>query len=166
MPTPKLFRSSSARSNVSSSSVAAAAPAKDKGITQKTTRTSEDDSALGSSSSLREVWVAANQESPREHVTGGLLSGLGGSITNGYLPFSADFGWEVNVQKNLAPPPGQQIVVTKASMDTPEIADAILKGVNTFMEAVPPLLKSLDEVAKVHPFVSGAGNFLQPTRDA
>jgi hypothetical protein len=51
-------------------------------------------------------------------------------------------------------------------MDTPEIAEAILKGVNTFMEAVPPLLKSLDEVAKVHPFISGADHFLQPIRDA
>jgi len=43
----------------------------------------------------------------------------------------------------------------KALLDTPQIADAIQKGVNAFMEAVPSLMKALDEVAKVHPFISG-----------
>ena len=43
----------------------------------------------------------------------------------------------------------------KALLDTPQIADAIQKGANTFMEAVPSLMKALDEVAKVHPFISG-----------
>jgi hypothetical protein len=42
-----------------------------------------------------------------------------------------------------------------ALVNTPQIADAIEKGVNTFMEAVPALMKVLDEVAKVHPFISG-----------
>jgi len=57
--------------------------------------------------------------------------------------------------------PGQEAVVdtlaapVKALLDTPQIADAIQKGVNTFMEAVPSLMKALDEVAKVHPFISG-----------
>lgn len=60
---------------------------------------------------------------------------------------------------------GQQTVVdtlavpAKALMDTPQIAESIQKGVNTFMEAVPILMKALDEVAKVHPFISGAGPF-------
>ena len=40
-------------------------------------------------------------------------------------------------------------------LDTTQIADTIEKGVNTFMEAVPSLMKALDEVAKVHPFISG-----------
>jgi hypothetical protein len=40
-------------------------------------------------------------------------------------------------------------------LDTPQIADAIQKGVNTFMETVPSLMKALDEVAKIHPFISG-----------
>ena len=43
----------------------------------------------------------------------------------------------------------------QALLGTPQIADAIQKGVNTFMEAVPSLMKALDEVAKVHPFISG-----------
>ena len=29
---------------------------------------------------------------------------------------------------------------------------------NAFMDTVPPLIKVLDEVAKVHPFISGMGN--------
>jgi hypothetical protein len=43
----------------------------------------------------------------------------------------------------------------KAVLDTSQIADVMEKGVNTFMEAVPSLMKALDEVAKIHPFISG-----------
>ena len=43
----------------------------------------------------------------------------------------------------------------EALIDAPQIADAIEKGVNAFMEAAPVLMKALDEVAKVHPFISG-----------
>jgi len=46
-------------------------------------------------------------------------------------------------------------VPVKALLDAPHMADAIEKGVNTFMEAVPTLMKALDEVAKIHPFISG-----------
>lgn len=57
--------------------------------------------------------------------------------------------------------PGQQTVVdtlvvpVKMLMDTPQVTEAIQKGVDTFMEAVPALMKALDEVAKIHPFISG-----------
>ena len=56
---------------------------------------------------------------------------------------------------------GQQEVVNTLSVpaqalaNVPQIADAIEKGVNTFMEAVPTLMKVLDDVAKIHPFISG-----------
>lgn len=43
----------------------------------------------------------------------------------------------------------------KVLLDAPHIADNIEKGVNTFMETVPSLMKALDEVAKIHPFISG-----------
>ena len=46
--------------------------------------------------------------------------------------------------------------------NTPQIADAIEQGVNTFMEAVPALMKTLDEIAKVHPFISGTRSLIQP----
>ena len=48
------------------------------------------------------------------------------------------------------------VVPAKASMDTPRVAEAIEKGVDEFMEALPILMKTLDDVAKVHPFISGA----------
>lgn len=87
-----------------------------------------------------------------------------------YLPFSADFYWKGDVQDSLTLSPDQQTVVNtlavpaKALMDTPQIAETIEKGVNTFMEAVPVLMKALDEVAKVHPFISGAIPLLLCTR--
>ena len=46
-------------------------------------------------------------------------------------------------------------VPVKSLMDTPQIAENIQKGVNMFMETAPALIKALDEVAKVHPFISG-----------
>jgi hypothetical protein len=56
---------------------------------------------------------------------------------------------------------GQQALVNtpvapvQALVNTPQIATAVEKGVDTFMEAVPTLMKALDEVAKVHLFISG-----------
>ena len=47
---------------------------------------------------------------------------------------------------------------------TPQIADAIEKDVNTFMRSVPVLIKALDEVAKVHPFISGVCESVLSTR--
>jgi len=65
------------------------------------------------------------------------------------------------VQNAVTLSDGQQAVANvlaapaKALVDTPQIADAIEKGVNAFMEAVPVLMTALDEVAKIHPFISG-----------
>jgi hypothetical protein len=47
----------------------------------------------------------------------------------------------------------------KALLEAPQIAEAIHKGASAFMEAVPPLMKVLDEVSKVHPFISGGSPF-------
>jgi hypothetical protein len=79
-----------------------------------------------------------------------------------YPSFDADLYRAENVQNTLTLSPGQQAVVNtlaapaKALMDTPQIAETIQKGVNTFMEAVPPLMEALDAVAKIHPFIGGA----------
>jgi hypothetical protein len=81
-----------------------------------------------------------------------------------YLSPNADPHRKGNVQNALTPSPGQQAVVNtlaapaKALIDTPRIAEAIHRGVNTFMEAVPPLMDALDEVAKVHPFIGGTSS--------
>ena len=42
-----------------------------------------------------------------------------------------------------------------ALLDASQVANAIEDGVNTFMQAVPSLMKALDEVAKIHPFING-----------
>ena len=76
---------------------------------------------------------------------------------------NADVQRKESVQDALTPSPGQQTVVetiaapAKALIDATQIADKIHKGVDTFMEAVPALMRGLDEVAKIHPFISGAG---------
>lgn len=70
---------------------------------------------------------------------------------------------EEKVQNAVTLSVGEQAVVntlatpTMALVDTLQITDAIEKGVNVFMETVPVLMKALDEVAKVHPFISGTG---------
>ena len=51
-------------------------------------------------------------------------------------------------------------VPAKTLMDTTRIAVTIQKGVDTFTEAVPILVKALDQVAKIHPFIYGAGSLL------
>jgi len=51
-----------------------------------------------------------------------------------------------------------------ALANAPQIASAIEKGVNTFMQSVPVLIKALDEVAKVHPFISGMSESALSTR--
>ena len=72
----------------------------------------------------------------------------------------ADVG-KAKVQNTVTLSDGQQAVANtlavpaKALMNAPRIADEIEKGVNTFMETVPLLVKALDEVAKVHPFIAG-----------
>ena len=38
-------------------------------------------------------------------------------------------------------------------------AEIIEEGVTKFLEAVPPLITALDEVAKVYPFIKGASSF-------
>jgi len=56
---------------------------------------------------------------------------------------------------------GQRAVVntvaapSKALIDIPRIADAIENGVNTFMEFAPGLIRTLDGIAQLHPFIGG-----------
>lgn len=68
-----------------------------------------------------------------------------------------------NVQDTVTLSDGHQAVVdvlavpAKALMDTPQIADGIEKGVSMFMEAVPVIMKTLDGLADIHPFIAGMG---------
>ena len=79
-----------------------------------------------------------------------------------------DLGWKANVQDTLEPSSGKQTTLnmlvfpTKASMDTSQIAEDIRNGTNTLMKVVPSLIKTLDEVAKVHPFIRGTQFLFAP----
>ena len=42
-----------------------------------------------------------------------------------------------------------------AAVQASGAVDAIKSGLNSFMEDIPWLMKNLDEVAKIHPFVTG-----------
>jgi hypothetical protein len=35
------------------------------------------------------------------------------------------------------------------------VGDAIQNGINTFLDGMPVLMKALDEISKLHPFVGG-----------
>ena len=41
-------------------------------------------------------------------------------------------------------------------VQTTGIAEVIEKGINGFLEDLPTIMKALDEVGKVHPFINGA----------
>lgn len=47
------------------------------------------------------------------------------------------------------------MVPIQALAESTGVMEAIEKGVNGFLEAMPTLMKALDEVAKIHPFISG-----------
>jgi hypothetical protein len=71
----------------------------------------------------------------------------------------------------LTPSPEQQAAVdalaapVEALMGIPQISDPIREGLSTLVEAVPQIMKALDEVAKIHPFIGGASLFSDPMRN-
>ena len=78
------------------------------------------------------------------------------------FPLGANLPWKAGIDDTLTPSQGQLTVVgtlatpAKALLETPQIARTIHRGVNAFMEVAPSLMRALDEVAKVHPFIGGA----------
>jgi hypothetical protein len=68
--------------------------------------------------------------------------------------------------------PGQQAAVdglaapAEALMNTLQISGPIRQGLNTFVEAVPSIMKGLDELAKIHPFIRGASLFSDSVRNS
>ena len=112
------------------------------------------------SDAMKEAWSAANTELPQARGVEKFLNNVGTLIAPAPRRLYADVGQE-KVQTAVTLSDGQQAVVdtlaapAKALLETPQIADAIEKGVNAFMEAVPVLMSALDEVAKIHPFISG-----------
>ena len=175
MPVPKMFKSSSSKSNPSETSptpdVPADGPKKD---APQTVAVTTGGPIPEYSDNLKEAWTATHRELPRAQGVEKFLNKIGtliirssihshlAVIVDADLPFSTDFYRKGGIQNSLILSPGQQTVVdtlavpAKALMDTTRITETIQKGVDTFMEAVPILMKVLDEVARIHPFISGA----------
>ncbi|KAF9644577.1 hypothetical protein BDM02DRAFT_928516 [Thelephora ganbajun] len=144
MPTPNLIKKFSKHDTSQSTSVPDV-PADDKRDDVSQTVTITPSGPIpGYSDTLKEAWTAAHQEQPQARGAEKLLNEI------------------ANVQDRLSLSPGQQTVVdtlgvpAKALMDASHIAETIHNGVNMLMEAVPSLMRALDEVAKVHPFIAVA----------
>ena len=112
------------------------------------------------SDAMNEAWNVANAELPQAHGVERFLNDVGTPITSVLQRMCANAG-KAKVQNVVTPSDGQHAVVNtlatpaKALTNAPRIADDIEKGVSSFMETVPVLMKALDEVAKVHPFIAG-----------
>ena len=161
MPTPKFFKKFSKESPQDSPDASPdATPATHSREDPSETPAIADPDVPQYSDAIKEAWNAANAELPQAHGVEKFLNRVGTSIVSVPQRLPADV-CEETVQNVVTLSAGQQAVVdtlaapAKALVDTPQIADTIEKGINAFMEAVPVLMKALDEVAKVHPFISG-----------
>ena len=164
MPTPKFLRkfSSKGSSNDSPDASPDATPTIRTEEIPPETPTIADPNVPQYSDTIKEAWSVANTELPQAHGVEKFLNNVGTSIAPVPQRLCANVDTE-KVQNAVTLSDGQQAVVdtlavpAKALLATPQIADTIEKGVNAFMEAVPVLMSALDEVAKIHPFISGTG---------
>ena len=168
MPSLNIFKKSSSNADPPESSSSREVPGREtdeEGASQATAVTL-DDAIPAYADSLKEAWAGAFQKPPETQRAERSLNVIGMSrffilpvVVVVYLSSDADSARKEKAQDTLAPLQGQLVnrftVTMEAVMDTPQIAETIQNGVNTFMEAVPSLMKALDEVAKIHPFISG-----------
>ena len=131
-------------------------------LTPPETPATADQDAPQFSDAMKEAWSAANAELPQAQGVEKFLNSVGALAVSIPRRLYTNVH-EEKVQDAVTLSVGEQAVVNTlatpamALVDTPQIADAIEKGVSAFMETVPVLMKALDEVAKVHPFISGMG---------
>lgn len=169
MPSLNIFKKSSSNTDPpeSSSSREVSGRETDEEGASQATAVTLDDAIPAYADSLKEAWAGAFQKPPETQRAERSLNVIGMSrffilpvVVVVYLSSDADSARKEKAQDTLAPLQGQLVnrftVTMEAVMDTPQIAETIQNGVNTFMEAVPSLMKALDEVAKIHPFISGA----------
>jgi len=164
MPTPKFLRkfSSKESSNDSPDASPNTTPTIRAEEIPPETPTIADPNVPQYSDAMKEAWSAANAELPRAHGAEKFLNNVGTLIAPVPQCLYANVD-TAKVQNAVTLSDGQQAVVdtlatpAKALLATPQITDAMEKGVNSFMEAVPVLMNALDEVAKIHPFISGTG---------
>ena len=159
MPTPKFFRKFSSKGL---SKVSPDASPEATLLTPPETPATADQDAPQYSDAMKEAWSAANAELPQAQGMEKFLNSVGTLAVPNPRHLYTDV-YEEKVQNAVTLSAGEQAVVNtlaipaQALVGTSQIADSIEKGVNVFMETVPVLMKALDEVAKVHPFISGMG---------
>ena len=169
MPSLNIFKKSSSNTDPPESSSSREVSGRETGEegASQATAVTLNDAIPAYADSLKEAWAGAFQKPPETQRAERSLNVIGMSrffilpvVVVVYLSSDADSARKEKAQDTLAPLQGQLVnrftVTMEAVMDTPQIAETIQNGVNTFMEAVPSLMKALDEVAKIHPFISGA----------
>ena len=171
MPMPEIFKKFSSKKNASEGSPATDVPANETRDIPNPIAATSDNTIPALSDNMKKAWAATHRELPQAQGVEKVLNKIGGSPVSSPLPppqSTADPCRKEEAQDALTLSPGQQALVdtlatpVKALMDTTNISEAIHKGVDTFMEAVPPLMRALDQVAKIHPFIGGAGPFFEP----
>jgi len=109
------------------------------------------------SDAMKKAWDAANTEQPKARGVEKFLNSLGTLIVSVLQRLYTDVDKE-KVENAVMPSDAEQAMVQTLVAPVNElVADDIEKVVNTFAETVPILMKALDEVAKVHPFIAGMG---------
>lgn len=108
---------------------------------------------------LVEAWNVSHKEAAKVDKVTGFLNKIGMNFSDaisGLVLKLSHF-----IEDASAGTAGTQTVINtvmaplQALAESSGVAEAIEKGVNGFLEAMPTLMKALDEVAKVHPFISG-----------
>ena len=169
MPSLNIFKKSSSNTDPPESSSSREVSGRETGEegASQATAVTLNDAIPAYADSLKEAWAGAFQKPPETQRAEKSLNVIGMLrfllspvvVVVVHLSSDADSARKEKAQDTLAPLQGQLVnrftVTMEAVMDTPQIAETIQNGVNTFMEAVPSLMKALDEVAKIHPFISG-----------
>ena len=176
MPTSKFLRTFSSKDSSKDSPGASPDASPDttpkiqvKDILTTETLTIADPDVPQYSDAMEEAWSAGNVEPPQTHGAERFLNDVGMLVVSVPRGFYADVN-KGKIQDAVMLSVGQQAAVDTLAapaldlLNTPQIADTIEKGLSTFMEAVPVLMKALDEVAKVHPFISGMDGSTLDTR--
>ena len=171
MPISKFLRRFFSKSSSGSSSRASldAAPTIRTEETPSNTSTIADPDVPRHSEVMREAHNVTNVEFPQPRGVERFLSSVGRLTLSIQRRLHADINKEI-VEEKVTLSEGHQVVLstfaapTMLLLDTPQIADGIEQGVNAFMETVPVLMKALDEVARIHPFIGGMDESVTDTQ--
>lgn len=105
---------------------------------------------------LVDAWNVSHKEAPKSGKVDGFLSKIGKDDLVVHIDMSWDI-YHISIEDGVSATSGAQAMMDpmNASAETTGVTEAIEKGVNGFLETMPIFMKALDEVSKVHPFISG-----------